>query len=228
MFITMEEFQAKPPSERQEPLICFVGSSGSGKTTTALACDCCRFIPSVTDRPIRPNEPPHIALEIFESRGYPLLRITRWCILQEYIHASPEDFDSLERDGQFLWTYVSNRGNRYGTLEVLVQAALASTAEPSIMIITPASAIWLTKTYPGKVNCFFFEPPAQRMRVLRARESARSLELRLQEESLWAKQAEESDVPFILVPSRLRTRDKARLIKQAIRPPYRARTERRR
>lgn len=222
MFITLEEFLALPPSERQMPLNCFTGESGSGKSTTAANCDGCLSIVSVTDRPSRRDEPSHIDLEDFMFdlyEGKLLIPILHWFALREYVHASPEQFRSLDEKRQFLWTYTSSRGNHYGTLEVLVQAALESTAKPSIMIVSPESAIWLASEYaPGKVNCFFFESSRKRMKILTERETERSAALRLQEEGFWRGWAEESAVQFILVPDAHRPRDRARLIKEAIMP----------
>ncbi|GEM_PF-4104464 len=221
MFIEMEEFLTRLPSDRVRPINCFTGQSASGKTVTAAKCEGCLFLISVTDRPRRTGEPSHIDLEDFMFdlyEGKLLIPISRGFILQEYVHASPRQFALLEENEQFLWTYTSSRDNHYGTLKVLVQAALESIATPSIMIVSPEFAIWLAEKYPGRVNCFFFEPSNKHMQVLETRETKGSAFLRLQEERLWKKQAEESATPFVLVPGKRRPRDRAFLIENAIMP----------
>lgn len=175
-------------------IVTLTGASGAGKTSYArelVKLPGWSLVPSWTTRPPREKDLPG-----------------------EYKHVSHEDFARHESipDG-FLWT-AEHHGHRYGTDWADFWSALASTSEPCIMMIDPASVAWLRNhcgpDYFGRMTHFYALSPEEsvlrrRLEKRRARDglSMDEIERRVAECRTWDGEAFASEIPYAFVAADL-------------------------
>lgn len=175
---TTERFEMRPK------ILTLSGPSGAGKTTIARnlldLLPNARMVASNTTRSPRESDIPG-----------------------EYNYLSPQEFQNLEGNKEFIWTSPPHDGNHYGTLRSSVYEAAKADDSIGIMILTP-NVMPVLRSYLSQL-CLntihipvFVHAPAEILvdRLIGRGESSNSIKTRLEQSAKWEVECRTSEIPF--------------------------------